>query len=290
MTYEIKQREDGRFAVVEAVPVEIALFGSETHARMFVRRVLEGEMPAPRRDLGGIEPAEARFDPMASIHHLARAAAADFAANGSALLSGLRPPPDSTPPPAADEAAAPGAEDVCDAEPQSPGGFTADLKQQSGCGAGAFEDDPWEAALARVAAGEGCKAVAEEMGLSFTSLRARWAGRKSAGKASGVQEDAPSAPVDVLLPVPVRATQLQVRRAPGDSLSLPEEREDVRGRPDLVARREAIWTDEIDMELIEAVDDEAKVWEIANRMDATLERVKRRQTALLEGIAKEIGR
>lgn len=243
MGYEIKQTDDGFFQVLEMWPVEIARFGSETHARMFVRRVLEADAP-------GADAATAEAAPEVRKTPEERA--------------GLPPL----------------------------GGFTGELMRQADCGAGAFEDDPWEAALARVAAGERCKAVAEDMGLSFPSLRARWAGRKSREKAEAGEQAAPEA-VEAA-PAPPRVN-LTVTADPSvvpfvTALSLPDAVEDVRGRPDLVARKADPWTDEIDLAIIEAGEDEAALWRVAAETGVSLERVRRRQDVLLEGIAKEIGR
>ena len=266
MTYEIKQTEDGHFAVMEMWPVEIARFGSETHARMFVKRVLLSEpprLPDPAaEDLSEnmmtpvSEPAERRFDAKASLRGFAREVMQEVEARHGEPLP--EPPP---------------------------------------ADGGPSED--WETALRRVAAGEGCKAVADAMGLPFGILRARWAARSKAAASHATERaaepeivenghDTRSAPLPAV--VPVRQKPVVAGKLPGQVLTLPDETEDVRGRPDLVARRDAIWTDEIDMALIEAVDDDAKLWMIAQKTGASIERCRRRQQSLLDGIAREIGR
>lgn len=283
MAYQITQTEDGLFVVSMSQPVEIARFASQIHARQFLRKVLGVDVhgapcDSTRALIDGVLSKRAQ-------HHTTPDAAtipepSSVAEAGQALLQGLVPVP-----------------------------------------------DPWEVALSRIAAGEGCKAVAEDMGLSFPSLRARWAARARSAKEDALADtpavvenghDTRSAEPASLSPatsVPVvddtlteavahpkagvtatlgPATGIGLTKAVPKSLSLysltvPEEVEDVRGRPDLVRRRPAVWTDEIDMAVIEARDDEAALWNIAAKVGCSIERVKRRQTTLLESIAREIG-
>ena len=268
MTYQIKETETGHFAVMEMWPVEIARFSSPTHARMFVDRVLCSEPDARCRDAGGIEPAEARFDPKASLNGFAREVMEETEARDAKPMSGP------------DQIATHGA-----APPVS----VKDAPEQD-----------WERALSRVAAGEKCTSVAEDMGLPFGSLRARWAARSKAASRAAEPEvaenghDTRSPPASGLMaalpvkhrgPLPSRVEFLGTAADVAD-----DEAEDVSGRPDRIARREAVWTDEIDMALIEAGDDEERLWKIAQETGASIERCKRRQTSLMEGIAREIGR